>query len=84
MQVKIEINCESGGELLSHLAKIMIDMDSKIQAIKSNGGEARKPLYFLDNNCYGEHLAKVKDFSFDELEQDWDLTKMDYREFIKE
>jgi len=81
MNVKINIECETGAELLQHLAVILLAIEKKIEWHKSGPGAIRKPFVFTDNNCYGIHEAKISDFSFDELEFGYDLSKMDYNKY---
>ncbi len=57
MQVKIEIDCETAGELVTHLREII-----KTVKIRSRGNDEHNfevGTQFSDSNCYGTHEVEI-------------------------
>ena len=57
MQVKIEIDCETAGELISHLTEIIKTV--KIRARGNDEHDFEVGTQFSDNNCYGTHEVTI-------------------------
>lgn len=58
MKVKIQIECDTAGELISHLDEI-----SKTVKIRSRGDSEHDfevGTHFSDNNCYGTHDVTIE------------------------
>ena len=57
MQVKIEIDCETAGELISHLTEIINTI--KIRSRGNDEHDFEVGTQFSDNNCYGTHDVTI-------------------------
>jgi hypothetical protein len=57
MTVKIEIECETAGELLAHLNVIADTV--RIRARGDNEHDFEVGTHFTDNNCYGTHEVTI-------------------------
>ena len=66
MKTTIIIECDTGAELLAHLHVLKLQARKAIKAANKSG-VIRKPIILQDNNCYGMHEAKIKEFSGDDL-----------------
>lgn len=65
MKAKIEIDCESGRELIVHLRVITTKLKKIIKEAKTK--DIKKPIKLSDNNCYGVHTVVIKEFGVDDL-----------------
>jgi hypothetical protein len=61
MRVLIEINCESVGELTTHLYEMVKQVKALSKKIKLDPHHDELPIDTVleDDNCYGEHELKV-------------------------
>ncbi len=66
MKANITIECETGGEMVSHLHCLLMQMKKEIRKAKKTGN-IKKPIILEDSNCYGDHIARIRDFDGDEL-----------------
>jgi hypothetical protein len=61
MKAAINIECETIGELTSHLYEIIrqIKKGAKVRMLNASD-EFPKKISFTDDNCYGEHYVTIK------------------------
>jgi len=65
MRTTIQIDCDSGKELLSHLTVIRIQVKAMIEKAKKK--DIKKPIKLDDNNCYGTHKVVIREFGVDDF-----------------
>jgi hypothetical protein len=76
MKAILRVECETGVELVAHLKCVTNHLIRKINQTKVSGemtdnfGRKIKSLYLTDNNCYGDHIMTVRNFSIGELLHD--------------
>ena len=58
MKVKIDIECETAGELIQHLDEISKTV--KIRSRDNNEYDFEVGTHFSDNNCYGTHDVTIE------------------------
>lgn len=57
MKVKIEIECETAGELTAHLEEIIRTV--KVRSRQNIEHDFEVGTQFSDNNCYGTHDVEI-------------------------
>jgi len=61
MKIKIEIECDTIGQIGQHLRKVGEDIrkEAKRQKLNLLEDEFEKRQAFNDDNCYGEHTCRI-------------------------
>lgn len=62
MKIKIEIDCDTIGELVSHMYEIIrqVKKESRIFKLDPKNDTFEKKVILDDNNCYGTHKVTIK------------------------
>lgn len=62
MKIRIDIECETISEFYQHLSVIQLDIKKQVKKLKLDPlyDEFPKTVNLDDNNCYGDHVVKIK------------------------
>jgi hypothetical protein len=62
MIVKIDIDCDTWDEVFTHLSVIR----HQIRKSKKKNPSPQRLVVLEDDNCYGSHMVRIKNFGKDE------------------